>query len=58
METLQQKIASKCLATLSAGNTLDSGKIEELRKLLADNKKPKAEDLIRVFAAPAGGDVK
>jgi hypothetical protein len=58
METLQQKIASKFLATLSAGKALDEDKIEELRKLLANNKKLKAEDFIKIFAAPAGGDVK
>lgn len=58
METLQQKIAGKFLATLTAGKTLDNGKIEQLRKLLAESKKPKADDFIKIFAAPAGGDVK
>ena len=58
METLQQKIASKYLAALRAGKTLDEGKIEQLRLLLAANKKPKAEDLIKIFTAPADGDVK
>jgi preprotein translocase subunit Sss1 len=33
-------------------------KIEQLRKLLASSKKPKADDFIKVFTSPAGGDVK
>lgn len=58
MQTLQQKIAGKFLAALSAGKTLDSDKIAQLRKLLAESKKPKPDDFIKIFAAPAGGDVK
>lgn len=58
MGTLQQKVAEKFLAKLKEGKGLDAEKIEQLRKLLADSKKPKAEDFIRIFTAPAGGDVK
>lgn len=58
METLQKKIAGKFLATLSVGKSVDADKIEQLRKLLADSKKPKADDFIKIFTAPAGGDVK
>jgi hypothetical protein len=58
MATLQQKVAEKFLAKLRDGKSLDPEKIEELRKLLADSKKTKAEDFIRIFTAPAGGDVK
>jgi len=58
METLRQKIASKFLATLREGKALDENKVEQLRKLLADSKKPKPDDFIKIFAAPAGGDVK
>ena len=36
----------------------DAGKIEQLKKLLADTKKLKADDFVKVFSAPAGGDVK
>ena len=57
METLQQKIANKFLATLCEGKALDENKVEQLRKLLADSKKPKSDDFIKIFSAPAGGDV-
>jgi hypothetical protein len=58
MGTLQQKVAEKFLANLKESKGLDAEKIEQLRKLLADSKNPKAGDFIRIFTAPAGGDVK
>lgn len=59
METLQQKIASKFLATLRDGKALDDSKVEQLPELLANSKKPpKADDFIKIFTAPVGGDVK
>jgi hypothetical protein len=56
--TLQQKIAGKFIEALSAAKNLDEDKIEQLRQLLADNKKPKSDDFLKIFTAPAGGDVK
>jgi hypothetical protein len=58
MATLQQKIAEKFLATLAEGKNIDAEKIEQLRKLLADGKKPKADDFVKSFVNPTGGDVK
>jgi hypothetical protein len=58
METLQEKIAGKFLATLREGKALDESKLEQLEKLLDDSKKPKSDDFIKIFTAPAGGDVK
>ena len=58
MATLQQKIADKFLVTLAASKDVDSAKIEQVRQLLADNKKPKADDFVKIFSAPVGGDVK
>lgn len=58
MGTLQEKIAGKFLATLREGKSLDDSKLKQLEKLLASSKKPKADDFIKIFAAPAGGDVK
>jgi hypothetical protein len=58
METLQQKIASKFIATLRDGKALDVSKVEQLQELLANSKKPKADDFIKIFTAPVGGDVK
>ena len=57
MATLQQTIAEKFLRTLAEGKDVDTAKIKQIRKLLADGKKPKAEDFVKIFAAPAGGDV-
>lgn len=57
MATLQQKIGQKFLASLVEGGDVDAEKVEQLRKLLADGKKPKADDFVKIFAAPAGGDV-
>ena len=56
MATLQQDIREKFLEKLS--KDLDAEKIEELRKVLADDKKPKADDLIKIFSLPAGGALK
>ena len=58
MATLQQQIAEKFLAKLAESKHLDSDKIAQLKKLLSDNKKPKADDFVKVFSLPAGGDVK
>ena len=58
MATLQQNIANKFLAILAEGKDVDPGKIEQIRKLLADGKKPKADDFVKIFSAPVGGEVK
>jgi hypothetical protein len=58
MATLQQQIAEKFLAKLAESKDVDAGKIEQLKELLADTKKLKADDLVKVLSAPAGGDVK
>ena len=58
MATLQQKIAEKFLAKLANAKEVDAAKIDQLRSLLADGKKPKAEDFVRIFSLPAGGDLK
>ena len=58
MPTLQQKIAEKFLVKLADSKDVDAAKIDELRNLFADGKKPKAEDFVRIFSLPAGGDVK
>ena len=59
MATLQQTIVERFLAKLSDDDqAMDAEKIELLRALLARGKKPKAEDLVKVFTQPAGSDVK
>lgn len=58
MPTLQQQIAEKFLGKLAESKDVDDVKIERLRTLLADSKKLKADDLVKVFLQPAGGDLK
>jgi hypothetical protein len=58
MVTLQQQIAKKFLAKLSESKDVDKEKIDQLRTLLVDGKKIKAEELVRIFSLPAGGDLK
>jgi predicted transcriptional regulator len=58
MATLQQQIAGKFLAKLAESKKVDADKIDQLRALLADSKKLKAEEFVEVFSLPAGGDLK
>ena len=58
MATLQKQIADKFLSKLEESHDLDVQKIEQLRTLLANTKKLKADDLVKVFSLPAGGDFK
>ncbi len=58
MAILQQQIAEKFLARLAGAKALDALAIEQLRTLLADGKKVRADDLVKVFTSPAGGEVK
>ncbi len=58
MANLQQKITEKFLADLAKGDVVHAEKIEQLRKLMLDGKKPKAEDFAKLFALPPGDDVK
>lgn len=59
MPTIQQQVAEKFLAKLAESKKVDAEKIEQLRKLLANTgKKPKVEDLVKIFSLPAGGDLK
>lgn len=57
MATLQQQIAEKFLAKLAESKDVDAERIDQLRKLLADSKKLKADDLVKLFSLPAGGDL-
>lgn len=58
MATLQQQIADKFLAKLAESKDLDAEKIDQLRNLLANSKKPKIDDFVKIFTLPAGGDLK
>jgi len=56
--TLQQQIAEKFLGKLAESEDVDDATIKQLRILLADGKKLKADDLVKVFGQSAGGDLK
>ena len=58
MATLQQQITEKFLIKLAESKKLDAEKIEQLRTLITENKKVKANDLVKIFSLPAGGDLK
>jgi hypothetical protein len=57
MATLQKKIAEKFLAKLAKSKKVDADKIDQLRTLLADSKKLKADEFVKIFSLPAGGDL-
>jgi hypothetical protein len=57
MATLQQQIAEKFIARLAEREDFDAEKVEQLRTLLAEGKKPKADELVHIFSLPAGGDL-
>jgi hypothetical protein len=58
MATLQQQIAEKFLAKLAESKDVDAEKCDQLRSLLADSKRLKADELVKIFLLPAGGDLK
>ena len=58
MATLQQRIAEKFLTKLTDSNQVDPEQITQLRRLLTDGKKLKAEDLVKIFSRHPGGDLK
>ena len=58
MPTLQQQIAEKFLSKLAESDEVDTAKIEKLRVLLSEHKRPKADDFLKIFTTPAGEDLK
>jgi hypothetical protein len=58
MATLQQQIAAKFFAKLAESKDVDAEKIEQLQIVLADSKRLKADEFVKIFSLPAGGDLK
>ncbi len=58
MAKLQQEIADTFLEQLKESADISPPMIDQLRALLSSGKKLKADDLVKVFSPPAGGDVK
>lgn len=58
MKTLHTQIVEKFLERLQTAKHVDRPKVDALRDLLAQVKKPKADDFVNVFSGPAAQDVK
>jgi hypothetical protein len=58
MPTLQQQIAEKFLGKLAKSKKVDADKIDQLPAVLADSKKLKADEFVKIFSLPAGVDLK
>ncbi len=58
MPTLQQQIAGTFLLKLAESKDVDPTMLEQLRQAMASGKKLKPDDLIKIFSASAGGDLK
>ncbi len=57
MPTLQQHIAEKFLASLAECEGWDPERLAKLKELLTAEKTPKADDFLRIFSMPAGGEI-
>ena len=58
MPTLQQQIVEKFLAKLAGSKDVHNETVDQLRTLLAVGKKPKADEIVKIFQHPGGGDIK
>jgi hypothetical protein len=58
MANLQNEIAATFLEKLKESPDVTPEMVVALRELLSARKKLKADDLVKVFSPPAGGDVK
>ena len=58
MTTLHQQIAEKFLAKLEGSKEVSADQIELLRAVLADTKKLKADEFVKVFTQTDAGDIK
>lgn len=58
MAKLQGEIADTFLEKLKESPDVTAEMVVALRELLSATKKLKADDLVKVFSPPAGGDVK
>lgn len=58
MAKLQDAIADTFLKKLKESPDVTPEMVDGLRKLLSAKKKLKADDMVKVFSPPAGGDVK
>ena len=55
---IPEQIGERFLAKLAESKEFDAEKIDQLRTLLANGKKPKPDEFVKIFSRPAGGDLK
>lgn len=55
MATLQKQIANKFFEKLAHAKDVDPAQIDELKALFSNDKKIKADDLVKIFSLPTGG---
>lgn len=58
MSTLYQRIGERFLAELQKSKDVSEKKLKALRELLADGKKLKADDLVKIFTSAEDDEVK
>jgi hypothetical protein len=58
MPTLQQLITEKFVSRLKVGKGLEEHALKQLSDLFCAGKKIKADDLVKIFTSPPGGEVK
>ena len=58
MSQLEKRIDENFLKALEGVEAVDAAAVEQLRKLLAGNAKPKADDFVKIFTTPTEGEVK
>lgn len=54
MATLQQTIAERFLDKLTETKGISPEKLDQLRTLLAETKRPKPEEFVEIFSLPSG----
>jgi hypothetical protein len=55
MATLQKQIADKFFEKLAHSKEVDTAQVDELKALFSNDKKVKADDLVKIFSHPTGG---
>ena len=58
MATLQRQVLEILFLRLSQSKEIDAEKVAKLKAMLTSDKKPKVDDLVKIFSTPPGGDVK
>jgi hypothetical protein len=55
MATLQKQIADKFFEKLAHAKEVEVAQVDELKALFSNDKKIRADDLVKIFSLPTGG---